>query len=290
MENGQGANRFVVEPPAFDAAIAAVRLRDGALQPGEERIVGESRVAASTVAALEEEGARYSDNAAAADAVIRAEEAAAAEAARHAEQTRVAAAGSAAPVAAAVMESPGVEVHASDAASLGSSPEVGASQGRVRAAVRNLESSVTAETVGVRYGVHDARRGRQVEREIEERRRRRARSASCVDDIVAGPSRSGGGDLRRGHPVDSSRTPAPLHSSQLPVPERREDYSHYGYLPRFCPPPTFPPEVLEVPHAGGSGRSGGGRRRRRSRERVRADDRLVRPRDPRVRSRSPRRQ
>jgi hypothetical protein len=266
MENGQGANRFIIEPPAVDAAITAIRFRAGALRPGEEQVVGGSTLAAEAVAVPEGAGVCDGDNAAAADAVIRA--------------------------VAAAAGSPGVEVHASDAASLGSSPEVDCSRGRVRTAVRNLESSVTAETVGVRYGQHDARRGRQFEREIEERRRRRARSASCVDDVVAGPSRSEGVDRRRGHYVDLDHTltPAPVHTSQRPIPERREDYSSYGYLPQFCPPPSFPAEVLEMPYAGGEGRSGVSRRRRRSRERARVDERSARPKDPRVRSRSPRRQ
>ena len=292
MENGQGANRFIIEPPAVDAAITAIRFRAGALRPGEEQVAGGSALAAEAVAVLERPAVCDGDNAAAADALIRVEEAAAAEAARNTEQARVAAAESVAPVVVAAAGSPGVEVHASDAASLGSSPEVECNGGRVRTAVRTLESSVTAETVGVRYGQHDARRGRQFEREIEERRRRRARSASCVDDVVAGPSRSGGGDRRRGYHVDTAytSTPAPVHTSQRPIPERREDYSSYGYLPQFCPPPSFPAEVLEMPYAGGEGRSGGSRRRRRSRERARVDERSVRPTDPRVRSRSPRRQ
>ncbi len=295
MENRQSSNRFVVEPPAIEAAITGIQFRAGATRLDDEAVSGGTSTSVSGAGVAVPEGADggNADNAAEADALIRAEEAAAAEAAQAAEEAaRVAAEEAAAPAAVAGAGSPGVDVHASEA-SLCSSPEEALSgRGRVQAAIRDLESGVSSETVSVRYGLHDASRGRALEREIEQRRRRRARSASCVDDVGAGHSRDEVSDRRRGRRVEWSdtRTPAPLHASQYVVQERREDHDNRRYIPQFCPPPAFPTEVFGGYPAGGEGRSEDRRRRRRSRDRARCDDRSARPRDPRVRSRSPRRQ
>ena len=266
MENYQSSNRFVVEPAALGAAVAG--LSYGAARHGTARLMPDVADPGSDGSA-----------AAAADAIIRAEEEAAA-----AEAARVDAAGEEAVRPAAAPE---VDVYASETNSLCSSPEEAANvPGRVRAAVRTLESGVSAETVAVRYGAHDTSRGRAMEREIEQRRRRRARSVSCLDDVEVGRAHEVAADHLRGrHERSDWRTPAPLHRSQT---ERdrsgRSGSGGYGYIPQFCPPPAFPSGVLGSVHAGGEG--GVGRRRRRSRDRARDDSRATK----RPRSRSPRRQ
>jgi hypothetical protein len=271
MENHQSSNRFTVEPAELGAAVAGLSF--GAARCGTARLGSEADLAVP--------GGEGS-SAAAADAIIRAEEeAAAAEAAWATVE--------AAPVVVEETVRPAVmdvvDVHASEA-SLCSSPEEATSgRGRVQAAVRNLESGVSAETVEVRYGVHDTSRGRAMEREIEQRRRRRARSTSCIDDVGARRPREEASDRERvRHKPDEWRMPAPLHRSQVEY-ERVERPGGHGYIPQFCPPPAFPTGLLGSAPAGGEGRDGVRRRRRRSRERAREDDRSTR----RAKSRSPRR-
>ncbi len=299
MENRRSSNRFVVEPPAIEAAITGIQFC-----AGTARLIGEvggegPSTSASGRGAVREATADHGAGeemygAAEADAIIRAEEAAAAEAARvaaeAAEAARVAAEAAVEPAAAADAGSPGVDVHASEESLCSSPEEAPTGSGRVRAAVRSLEAGVSSETVAVRYGIHDASRGRALERDIHERRRRRARSASCVEEFEAIRPRDGVSDRRRGRRVEWSdaRTPAPLHSSQYVAHGRREDAGSRMYIPQFCPPPAFPTGLLGGASAGGEGRDEGRRRRRHSRDHARGDDRSTRPRD-RVRSRSPRR-
>ena len=274
MENRQSNNQYVVEPAELGAAVAGLSF--GAARHGTARLLPD----------MAERGDDGS-NAAAADAIIRAEEeAAAAEAAL----ATVEVAAAAVEVAATAVEEEAarraepaqpaaaevVDVHASEG-SLCSSPEEAASgRGRVRAAVRNLESGVTSETVAVQYGIHDASRGR----EMAQRRNRRARSASCIEDAGAGRPLDGPVDARRGRPEPSEwRRPVPLQVD----PGRVERPGGYGYIPQFCPPPAFPSGVLGSSPAGGGGRNRP--RRHRRRDRARDDDRAMRW----PRSRSPRR-
>ena len=270
MENRQSNNQYVVEPAELGAAVAGLSF--GAARHGTARLLPD----------MAERGDDGS-NAAAADAIIRAEEeAAAAEAALATAEVAVVEeaarpAGSAQPAAAE-----GVEVHASEGSLCSSPEEVASGRGRVRAAVRNLESGVTSETVAVRYGVHDASRGRAMEREVEQRRSRRARSASCIEDVGAGRPRDGPVDPRRGrHEPSEWRRPVALQVES----SRVERPGGQGYIPQFCPPPAFPSGVLRSSPAGGGGRSRPRRRRRRSRDYTRDEDMAVK----RPRSRSPRR-
>jgi hypothetical protein len=270
MENHRSTDRYVVEPAEFGAAVAGLSL--GATRCGTARLEPEAGVAASV------EGS----NAAAADAVIREEEEAVAQEVAWANVEAAAAA-----VEESARPAETLEVHASEA-SFSSPEEATSGRGRVQAAVRTLESGVSAETVGVRYGVHDSSRGRAMEAEIEQRRRRRARSTSCIDDVGARrPREEAVGQERVRHRPDDWRAPATVHHSQVMQADRgrMERPGGYGYIPQFCPPPAFPIGLLGSAPASGEGRDGARRRRRRSRERAREDDRVVR----RGKSRSPRR-
>jgi hypothetical protein len=271
MENHRSTDRYAVEPAEFGAAVAGLSL--GAARCGTARLEPEAGLAASV------EGS----NAAAADAVIRAEE----EEAVAVEAAWANVEAAAAAVEEAARPADTLEVHASEA-SFSSPEEATSGRGRVQAAVRNLESGVSAETVGVRYGAHDSSRGRAMEVEIEQRRRRRARSTSCIDDVGARrPLEEAVVQERVRHRPDDWRAPASLHHSQVMQAGhgRMERPGGYGYIPQFCPPPAFPIGLLGSAPASGEGRDGARRRRRRSRERAREDDRVVR----RGKSRSPRR-
>ncbi len=188
MENHRSTDRYVVEPAEFGAAVAGLSL--GATRCGTARLEPEAGVAALV------EGS----NAAAADAVIREEEEAVAQEVAWANVEAAAAA-----VEESARPAETLEVHASEA-SFSSPEEATRGRGRVQAAVRTLESGVSAETVGVRYGVHDSSRGRAMEAEIEQRRRRRARSTSCIDDVGARrPREEAVGQERARHRPDDWR-------------------------------------------------------------------------------------
>ena len=80
MENRQSSNRFVVEPPAIEAAITGIQFHAGAMRLDDEAVSGGTSKSVSGAGVAVPEGADggNADNAVEVDALIRAEEAAAA--------------------------------------------------------------------------------------------------------------------------------------------------------------------------------------------------------------------
>jgi hypothetical protein len=278
MENRQGANRFVVEPPALDAAITGIQFRPGAL-----RQIDAAGSGGSASVGLDGAAGCCNDNAAAADALIRAEEveAEAARVARVVEEatgpstdaftmddvqsddeavggrgmkgTAKSATKSTAAVedrvesAAATMAatSPGaVSVHASESSLGDSSSDDAASRsgsGRVREAVRSLEAGVSSETVAVRYGADDVSQGRP-RGDSSGDRRRRARSASYVDgnDRRDKRMRDEAYGQRRGDRRVVTREDRFAMDTSAPLHSSQVPRYEGEYVPQFCPPPPFP--------------------------------------------------
>ena len=287
MENRQGGNRFVVEPPALDAAITGIQFY------GPLRQIEAAGSGGSAAVGVDDVAGSCDDSAAAADALIRAEEAEA-EAARVSRVVEEATGPStdaftmddvpsddeavggrgmtgtakstaavedrveSAAVTMAAASPDAVSVHASESSLDGSFSDDAAGRtgsGRVREAVRSLEAGVSSETVAVRYGADDVSRGRP-RGDSSGDRRRRARSASYVDgnDRQAKRMRDEAYGQRR---VDrrvvaredrvAMDTSAPVRSSLVP--------RYAGeYVPQFCPPPPFPAGAVWGVAAGGESR------------------------------------